>query len=196
MLITQENKKNKKITKFLLSLFLICFSSFIHGQVYIQQGATVFVEKNTVITENLSNAISVPGDVSSQHSEKTSTIQQKSRDDKTSVIKRRKTKPAKKDTLELSQKRKQQVPKKQKYKPASLGFLFKNSSDESFILAGSAEKPILFPDHHLKWEIPETVNTFYNIYFVEKNKSFYTSTHPLIRTSKSFRTRPPPFSLF
>lgn len=196
MLIPQENQKNKKITGFLLSVFLFCFFSFLNGQVYIPQGVTVYVEKNTVITENLANAISASGNAAPESSDKTSVTQKENRDDKNSVTKRAKTKPKAKNTFDLSQKNKQQAPKKQKPKKVSLGYLFKNKSDENFTPAGSSEKPVVFPDHHLKWEVPETLRPYSITYFVEKNKSFYTCIHPLIRTSRSFRTRPPPsFSL-
>lgn len=189
MIIIQKKQKNKKITEILLSIFFICFFNFIHSQIYIPKGVIFFVEKSTVVTQDFANAISATGSASQERSEE----KQESGIRKTSVTKRVRTKRIKKNILELSKKIKQQALKNQK--PKTITFvILRGGSNENFTTPSASEKPIIFPDHHLEWEIPKIVNTFDSSYLFENNKYFYTSPHSLIPTNTSFRTRPPPFS--
>jgi len=176
--------KNNRIAH-LLSFFLLFFFNCICSQIYISEGAGVYIEENTVVTKNLEEVASRSDLVT----HKDLSIGKAAKDKK--ILSERK--------IKLDQQKKLVSADNGKKKRASsediaktLNNRYTDSDNHRFTLSDSTKKPIISPDQHLKWDLSSSDFIFVYNSLDKRERILYTSQYLSSRHNQAFRTRPPP----
>ncbi|SHK54507.1 hypothetical protein [Epilithonimonas mollis] len=185
--------KNNRITP-LLSFFLFFFFNTIYSQIYVSEGASVYVEKNTLVTQNLENVTSHSRNLTESYSQTSLSTEKTEKNEKLLAAKKAKSSQPKK-LIAADKKGQKPSSAKKKEKTYTFYHRYTNTDDCHFTTSDSTKKPIISPDQHLKWDVSKSGFTFASVCFYEKVRIFYKTSYLHNRNNQAFRTRPPPISL-
>ena len=183
--------KKYKITRSLLSIFLLFFFINIYSQITVAEGTVFYVEKNTILTGDIQVSASQSNN---SQSDPTQALSSKNKKDKRLLAD---------GTTKLRHKKKRSNPKKliqdtsvsDANKAILLKHHWKNVDSCYFISSDSGKRQVIVPDQYLKYDVSSLRYIFISNYFYKEERSFYKIRFLYNLHNESSRTRPPPFLL-
>lgn len=175
----------------LLFVLLTFFFNLADSQIYISDGTSLYIEKNTVISQNLENFVSKSKNLSSTYSNNDSSPKQKKEHLSEKKLKITRQKSEFSDKIKNSQQKKSS---EEKNRLISLHYYYRKQDNEHFKISDYSNKPIP-ATQNIVWSVSHPRFCFTYVYFYARELVYDKRLYWYSQINKCFRTRPPPILL-